>query len=243
MLLWKNRSLDWSSWFGVKVHKLSIKRIWFCWFFPCEIMDAWIETFANNTEEKNDNDSKWCSYPNYYQEWITIYWTLLSYWKRNNGDFKKRDNDFKKWLGSKQIQWSGRCSWVTPPTILNHSYLCYWQFFDVEDNIWAHKSDCDEDSVVSDASSTSSGVRWRVFCQSRTWKEKKKKQHKPKGNRIMWLDLSQNDENKEKSSNLSTYLLVRSSPLESDLASRYDSWIRGVPNDVASEIKTFAKQA
>ena len=36
-------------------------------------------------------------------------------------------------------------------------------FYDLEDNIRAHKSDCDEDSIISDTSSTSSGVQRRVF--------------------------------------------------------------------------------
>ena len=42
------------------------------------------------------------------------------------------------------------------------------------------KIDCDEESVVSDASSTSSGSRRRSY-RSRTRKEKQKKRHAPKG--------------------------------------------------------------
>ena len=40
-----------------------------------------------------------------------------------------------------------------------------------------------------------------------------------------------------------THLTVRPSILETDSASRYDSRIRGVPNNVASELRTHVDQA
>ena len=83
------------------------------------------------------------------------------------------------------------CLWQFPTTSIDATD----SFYDVEGNIQAHKSDCDKESVVSDTSSTSSGVRRRIYCQSRTWKEKKKEQHKPKGAQIKWLDLSQEGKN------------------------------------------------
>ena len=64
---------------------------------------------------------------------------------------------------------------------------------------------------------------------------------KPKGNQIKWFNLSEKDKNIERISNLPTYLTVRLSTLETDHASKYDSWIRGVPNKVAFEIKTLVK--
>ena len=82
-------------------------------------------------------------------------------------------------------------------------------FYDVEGNIFAHKSDweeeyficthegdCEKESIVSDASSTNSGCRRRSY-RSRPRKKKQKKKNRPKEKRVKQLDLSQ-DENKEK---------------------------------------------
>ena len=49
--------------------------------------------------------------------------------------------------------------------------------------IRTHKSDCKEESGVSDASSTSSGCR-RRFYHSRPRKEMQKKRHGPKGKQV-----------------------------------------------------------
>ena len=53
----------------------------------------------------------------------------------------------------------------------------------MEGNIIVQKSDVNDMSIISDASSTISGSRSR-FYQSRTRKEKQKKRHSLKGKRI-----------------------------------------------------------
>ena len=65
-------------------------------------------------------------------------------------------------------------------------------FYDIEGNIIVQKTDVDEDSIISNHSSTRSGSRRRSY-RSTTRKEKQKKRH---GSKIsLWDDRKSNDSN------------------------------------------------
>ena len=110
-------------------------------------------------------------------------------------------------------------------------------FYVTVGNIHAHKSGLEKDSVVSDASSTSRRSRRRSY-PSRSRKEKQKKRHGPKGKKVKCKDLPQH-ENKQKLPNFPTHL----PPSHSDSASRCASRIRGSPNNITSELRTYVDQS
>ena len=90
--------------------------------------------------------------------------------------------------------------------------------------------DIDETSIISDASSTRSGSRRRSYC-SRTRKEKQKKRHGPKGDKVK--SITWRDDKKSDDCNFPTHPppIVTLVP---DPVTKFEPRIRGIPFEIES---------
>ena len=108
-------------------------------------------------------------------------------------------------------------------------------------DIVVQKSDIDDISIVSDASSTSSGSRRQPY-RSRTREEKQKKRHSPKGKRIKWWD-DKVSEIKREGSSFPIHPPVRPSSAQADPVTTLNSRIRGVPIEVETKLQALVSQS
>ena len=116
-------------------------------------------------------------------------------------------------------------------------------FYNMEENIIVQKNDINKNSIVCDDSSTSSGSRWQSY-RARTRKEKHKKHYGPKGKEIKWMygyvSPTKAIEHKLK---FSTHPPDRPSAIQTNPMNRYDLRIKGVPNDIVSNLRALVFQS
>ena len=110
----------------------------------------------------------------------------------------------------------------------------------MEGNIIGQKSYIDDNSIIGDSLSTSSGSRRRSY-QSGTRKERQKKRHGSKVKRLKWWD-EKTAKPEIEQSNLPTHPPLRPLVAQTDTMTRFSSQIRGVPIGVVSDLQVFVSQ-
>ena len=105
-------------------------------------------------------------------------------------------------------------------------------FYNSQGGIIVHRTNIDNDFIISDNSSTSSRSRERGY-RARSRKEKGKVCHSPKGIHVKWKDIE------ESPISLSAY----PSTIQTDPVHSIDSRIRGVPRAVEAELQSLVRQA